>query len=120
VGGGVLECDDRRGERPDLVVGSFVTPKLKACAIVVVVAFGVDAAGVTSTVVVVVGDGMTMPDGGSDTTPTDEVRVGPLGWLRGTKMIPRIPMAINAKETVHHNFCERRFLLRDFTSPNLV
>jgi hypothetical protein len=84
------------------------------------VVVGVEPAGVTSIDVVVVGEGMTMPEGGSDTTPMDEVSVGPLGWLRGTKMIPKIPMAINAKETDHQSFCVRRFLLRDVTSPNLV
>jgi hypothetical protein len=30
-------------------------------------------------VVVVVGDGMTIPDEGRETTPNDEVSVGPLG-----------------------------------------
>jgi hypothetical protein len=80
VGGGVLECDDRRGERPDVVADSPVTPKLNDCAFfVVVVVVGADTAGVTSTVVVVVGDGMTTPDGGREMTPSDDVRVGPLG-----------------------------------------
>jgi hypothetical protein len=80
VGGGVLECDDRRGDRPGVVEGSPVTPKLNACAFFwVVVVDGVDTAGVTSTVVVVVGDGMTIPEEGNDTTPKDEVSVGPLG-----------------------------------------
>jgi len=75
-----LEWDDSRGDRPVLVDGSPVTPKLNACAFfVVVVVVGADTAGVTSTVVVVVGDGMTIPEGGSDTTPKDEVSVGPLG-----------------------------------------
>jgi hypothetical protein len=75
-----LEWDDRRGDRPVLVEGSPVTPKLNAWAFfVVVVVVGADTAGVTSRVVVVVGDGMTIPDEGSDTTPNDEVSVGPLG-----------------------------------------
>jgi hypothetical protein len=80
VGGGVLEWDDSRGDRPGVEEDSPVTPKLNAWAFfTVVVVVGADTAGVTSMVVVVVGDGMTMPDGGSDTTPNDEVRVGPLG-----------------------------------------
>ena len=121
MGGGVLEWDDRRGDRPGVVEGSPVTPKLNACAfVVVVVVVGADTAGVTSMVVVVVGDGMTIPDEGNETTPNDEVSVGPLGCVRGTKTIPKIPAAISAKETAHHNFCEGRFLLRDSTSPNLV
>ena len=75
-----MEWDESRGDRPGVVEGSLVTPKLNACAFfAVVVVVGADTAGVTSTVVVVVGDGMTMPDEGSDTTPNDEVSVGPLG-----------------------------------------
>jgi hypothetical protein len=121
VGGGVLECDERRGDRPGEVADSPVTPKLNAWAFfVVVVVVGADTAGVTARVVVVVGDGMTTPDGGSETTPSEEVSVGPLGCVRGTKTIPKIPAATNAKETTNHNVCEGRFLLRDSTSPNLV
>lgn len=91
--------------------------------IVDVVVVGADIAGVTASVVVlldVVGDGMTTPDRGRETTPIDDVSVGPFGWLRGTKIIPKIPMTIKARETVHHIFCEGRFLFGDFTSPNLV
>jgi hypothetical protein len=88
--------------------------------VVLVVVDGVEIAGVTASVVVVLGDGMTTPDGGRETTPIDDVRVGPFGWLRGTNMIPRIPMTIKARETAHHIFCEGRFPFGDFTSPNLV
>jgi hypothetical protein len=87
---------------------------------VTLVVVGAEIAGVTGTVVVVVGDAMTTPEGGKETTPIDEVRVGPLGWLRGTNTIPRIPATIKARETAHHIICEGRFPLRDFTSPNLV
>ena len=89
----------------------------------VVVVVGADTAGVTSIVVVVVdvvGEGMTTPDEGKETTPNDEMRVGPLGWLWGTNMIPTIPRPIKAKETAHHTFCGGRFSLRDFTSPILL
>jgi hypothetical protein len=78
---------------------------------------GADIAGVTASVVVVVGEGMTTPDEGRETTPIDDVRVGPFGCERGTNMIPRIPMTIKARETAHHIICEGRFPLRDFTSP---
>jgi hypothetical protein len=43
---------------------------------VVVVVVAAETAGVTS-IVVVVGEGMTTPDEGSETTPNEEVRVGP-------------------------------------------
>jgi hypothetical protein len=88
--------------------------------VVVVLVVGAEIAGVTASVVVVVGDGMTTPEGGRDTTPIDDVSVGPFGWLRGTNMIPRIPTIIKARETAHHIFCEGRFPSGDFTSPNLV
>jgi hypothetical protein len=90
--------------------------------VVLLVVVGAETAGVTSTVVVVleVGEGMTILDGGKETTPIDEESVGPLGWLRGTKTIPKIPTTINARETTHHIFCEGRFPSRDFTLPNLV
>ena len=48
----------------------------------VVVVVGAEIAGVTGVVVVVVdvvGDGTTIPEGGKETTPNEEVRVGPLG-----------------------------------------
>ena len=84
---------------------------------------GVDAAGVTSIVVVVVdfvGEGMTIPEEGNETTPNEEVRVGPWGWLRGTNTIPKIPARTKERETAHHSNWVGRFSLRDFTSPNLV
>lgn len=83
---------------------------------VVVVVVGTDSAGVTS-IVDVVGEAMTTPEGGSETTPKDEARVGPLGWLRGTKMIPKIPARTKARETAHQRICVGRFSFRDFTSP---
>jgi hypothetical protein len=85
--------------------------------VVVVVVGAADIGGVTSSVVVVVGDGMTTPDEGSETTPSEEVSVGPLGWLWGTNTIPRIPARTNARETAHHRIWVGRFSLRDFTSP---
>jgi len=88
----------------------------------VVVVVGADAAGVTSIEVVVVdvvGEGMTTPDEGKETTPNDEVRVGPLGGLWGTNMIAKIPRLISAKETAHHTFCGDRFIFWDFTSTIL-
>jgi len=103
-----------------LVVGRTVVVVAGTVDVVVV---GAEIAGVTGMVVVVVefvGDGTTTPDGGKETTPIDEVRVGPLGGLCGTKITPRIPMATNARETAHHTICGGRFSFRDFTSPNLV
>jgi len=95
--------------------------RLDANLIVVLVdVVGADTAGVTGIVVVVVddvGEGMTTPDGGRETTPIDDVSVGPLGWLRGTNTIPNIPATIKARETAHHINCEGRFPFRDFTSP---
>jgi hypothetical protein len=81
VGGGDFECAASRGERCAFGVDVTLAEMLDAglIVVVVVVVVGVDAAGGTSKVVVVVGDGMTMPDGGSETTPKDEVRVGPWG-----------------------------------------
>jgi hypothetical protein len=66
---------------------------------------------------VVVGDGMTMPDDGSETTPMEEVRVGPWGWLRGTNTIPKIPARTSARETAHQRILVGRLSLCDFTSP---
>jgi hypothetical protein len=86
--------------------------------LIVVVVVGADTAGITANVVV--GEGMTTPDGGSETTPSDEVNVGPVGWLRGTKTIPRIPAITKTRETAHHIICVGRFSFRDFTSSNLV
>jgi hypothetical protein len=87
--------------------------------VVVVIA---DTAGVTSIVEVVVdvvGEGMTTPDGGKETTPNDELRVGPLGWLWGTKMIAKIPRLIKAREMAHHTFCGNSFFFCDSTPPIL-
>jgi hypothetical protein len=95
---------------------------LDACPVVVVVV-GAEIAGVTLIVVVVVdvvGEGITTPEGGKETTPNDEVSVGPFGWLRGTRTIPKIPDITKTRETAHHSNCEGRFPFRDFTSPNLV
>jgi hypothetical protein len=89
----------------------------------VVVVVGADTAGVTGIVVVVVevvGDGMTTPDGGKETTPMEDMSVGPLGSLWGTNTMPKIPMTTKARETAHHTVCGGRFPFRDFTSPNLV
>ena len=89
----------------------------------VVVVVGAEIAGVTGVVVVVVdvvGEGTTIPEGGNETTPNDEVSVGPLGWPRGTKTIPKIPATTKTRETAHHKNCEGRFPFRDFTSLNLV
>lgn len=85
----------------------------------VVVVVGADAAGVTSIEVVVVdvGEGMTTPDEGKETTPKDEVRVGPLGWPWGTNMIAKIPRVTRARETAHHTLCGDRFTFWDFTRP---
>jgi hypothetical protein len=91
--------------------------------LVVVVVVCADIAGDTGIVVVVVdvvGEGMTTPDGGKETTPNDDVSVGPLGWLWGTKTTPKIPMMTNARETTHHIICGGRLSSCDFTSPNLV
>ena len=88
----------------------------------VVVVVGADAAGVTSIevdVVDVVGEGTTTPDDGKETTPNDEVRVGPLGWLWGINMIAKIPRLTRARETAHHTFCGDRFTFWDFTSTIL-
>jgi hypothetical protein len=88
--------------------------------VVDVVVVGAETAGVTAIVVVVVGDGMTTPDEGKETTPNDDVRVGPRGGLRGTKIIPKMPAVTRARETAHHIICGGRFSFCDFTSPNLV
>lgn len=94
--------------------------KLDAFLTVVVVVGAVAAGGTPRVVDVVVGDGMTTPDGGNETTPKEEVSVGPCGWLRGTKMMPRIPARTRAKETAHQRNCVGRFFLCDFTPPILV
>ena len=62
---------------------------------------------------------MTTPDEGKETTPNDEMRVGPLGGLWGTNMNTKIPRLIKARETAHHTFIGDRFSLCDFTSPIL-
>jgi hypothetical protein len=127
VGGGDFVCavrDERSVGGVDenaakLVVGRTVV----VVAGVVVVVVAAEIAGVTGMVVVVVevvGDGTTIPEGGNETTPMDEVRVGPLGGLWGTKITPKIPIATKARETAHHSICGGRFSFRDFTSPNLV
>jgi hypothetical protein len=118
-----LVCANR-GESSATGVDIDVATMLDAgLTVVVVVDGGVEIAGVTGSVVVVVvvvGDGMTTPEGGNETTPIGVVSVGPFGWLRGTKTIPRIPATIKARETAHHIICEGRFPFCDFTSPNLV
>ena|ERR1039458_2049841 len=129
VGGGLFVWA-RRGVSSLGAVEGFIAARLDACLIVVVtnvlvvvVVVCADIAGDTGIVVVVVdvvGEGMTTPDGGKETTPNDEVSVGPLGWLWGTKTTPKIPMMTNARETTHHIICGGRFSLCDFTSPNLV
>jgi hypothetical protein len=91
--------------------------------LMVVVVVGADTAGVTPNVVTVddvVGDGMTTPDCGNETTPNDEVRVGPSGSLWGTNMIPKIPEITKTRETAHQSIWVGRFSFCDFTSPNLV
>jgi hypothetical protein len=121
VGGGDFECAESRDDRS--VVGIVVTlaemldAGFMVVVVVEVVVVGVDAAGGTSNVVLVVGDGMTTPDEGSETTPMEEVRVGPWGWLRGTNTIPKMPARTNARETAHHRICVGRFSLCDFTKP---
>jgi hypothetical protein len=85
--------------------------------VVVVEVVGADTAGVTSIVDVVVGDGTTIPDEGSETTPKEEVSVGPWGWVRGTNTIPKIPARTSARETTHHRIWVGRLSLCDFTSP---
>jgi hypothetical protein len=52
-------------------VTCIVTPKLETVVMVVV---GTDSAGVTSTVMEVVADAMTIPDEDSDMTPNEEER----------------------------------------------
>jgi hypothetical protein len=62
-------------------VDADVTPRLEAGLTVVVVA-GASTVGVTSSVLVVVvvfGDGTTTPDEGKETTPIEDVSVGPCG-----------------------------------------
>jgi hypothetical protein len=123
VGGGDLVCATR-GDNSRAGLTGIETAILDAFLIVVVVV-GADTAGVTSRVVMVVvvdvvGDGITTPEGGSETTPSDKVRVGPLGWLRGTKTIPKLPEMTKTRETAHHIICVGRFSFCDFTSPNLV
>lgn len=119
VGGGDFECASSRGARSavgiDVTLAEMLDAGLVVVAVVVVV--GVEAAGGTSKVVVVVGDGMTMPDDGSETTPIEEVRVGPWGWLRGTNTIPRIPARTSARDTAHQRILVGRLSLCDFTSP---
>ena len=119
VGGGDFECASSRGERSavgiDVTLAEMLDAGLVVVAVVVVV--GVEAAGGTSKVVVVVGDGITMPDDGSETTPIEEVRVGPWGWLRGTNTIPRIPARTSARDTAHQRILVGRLSLCDFTSP---
>jgi hypothetical protein len=83
VGGGDFECATSRDERSVAGIVVTVAARLDAGLTVVVVVEGVvvvaaETAGVTS-IVVVVGEGMTTPEEGSETTPKEEVRVGPWG-----------------------------------------
>jgi hypothetical protein len=85
VGGGDFECATSRDERPVAGIVVTVAARLDAGLTVVVVAVvavvvvvAAETAGVTS-IVVVVGEGMTTPEEGSETTPKEEVRVGPWG-----------------------------------------
>jgi len=84
----------------------------------------VDAETTFVTLIVVVveafGEGMTTPVEGNETAPNEDFKVGPLGWLCGTNMTPKIPMRINERETAHHIKCAGRFPLCDITSPILV
>jgi hypothetical protein len=88
----------------------------------VVVVTGAEVTVVTLVVVVValVGELMTTPVAGNATTPIEDFRVGPLGLLWGTKMMPNVPARIKEKETAHNTKCVGRFFLRDFTSLILV
>lgn len=116
-----MVCAIRRDDSSVELAG--IAADMLDAGLTVVVVVGADTAGVTPKVVVVddvVGDGMTTPEGGNDTTPNDEVKVGPLGWLRGTKTIPKIPEMTKIRETAHHSMCVGRFPFCDFTSPNLV
>jgi hypothetical protein len=113
-----------RGEDTAGELDNDVNPKLDAGLLAAFVT-GVDTAGVSSIVVVVVvdvvvGEGMTTPFGGNETTPIDELRVGPSGLLRGTKTTPKIPAIIKVRETTHQTIWAGRFSLRDLTSTNLV
>ena len=84
VGGGDFECAASRDERSVAGIDVAVAARLEAGLMVVVVVavtvvvVAAETAGVTS-IVVVVGDGMTTPEEGSETTPNEEVRVGPWG-----------------------------------------
>jgi hypothetical protein len=82
VGGGDFECATSRDERSvagiDVAVAARLDAGLMVVVVVVVVVVAADTAGVTS-IVVVVGEGMTTPEEGSETTPNEEVRVGPWG-----------------------------------------
>jgi hypothetical protein len=130
VGGGDFVCASRDDSSLWRAVGTVaarldfvLTVVVVVVVLTVVVVVGAETAGVTGIVVVeveLVGEGMTTPDGGSDTTPIEEVRVGPLGWLWGTNTMPKTPITTNARETAHHTICGGRFSFRDFTSPNLV
>jgi hypothetical protein len=79
VGGGDFEWATSRDERSVTGIEVSRAAKLDAglIVVVVVVVVAAETAGVTSIVVVVVGEGMTTPDEGSETTPKEEVRVGP-------------------------------------------
>lgn len=112
-------ANERRGENDAVRIETDVGAMLEA-GLTVVVVEGDEIAGVTAIVDVVVddvGEGITTPFGGSDTTPRDDVSVGPCGWLRGTKTSPKIPARTKARETAHQMNCVGRFPFRDFTSP---
>jgi hypothetical protein len=47
-----------------------------------------------------------------------KMSVGPLGWLRRTTTIPKIPKKIETSEIDLHDFGEGRLHLRRITLPN--
>ena len=72
---------ESRDDRPFGGSVETVAAKLDTCLTVVVVV-GAETAGVTGVEVVVVevvGEGTTIPEEGKETTPKEEVSVGPLG-----------------------------------------
>lgn len=81
VGGGDFESARRAPIKGSGSAG--IAAAMLDAGLTVVVVVGADTAGVTASVVVVVvvvdvvGEGMTTPEGGSETTPSDEVSVGP-------------------------------------------
>jgi hypothetical protein len=71
-------------------------------------------------IVVVVREGMTTPDLGRVISPMGRRIVGPIGALRGTKMMPATPAPIKTREATVHQMNDGRLLFEDLTTLNVL